>query len=53
VTATYLERLAARTASGGSVLCLGLDPVPARLPAVCSPDVARVERFVTLVIEAA
>jgi orotidine-5'-phosphate decarboxylase len=53
VTATYLERLAARTASVGSVLCLGLDPDPARLPAGFSPDVAGVERFVTLVIEAA
>jgi orotidine-5'-phosphate decarboxylase len=53
VTATYLERLAARTASVGSVLCLGLDPDPARLPKGFSPDVAGVERFVMLVIEAA
>ena len=50
---TYLERLAARTASVGSVLCLGLDPDPARLPAGFSPDVAGVERFVMLIIEAA
>ena len=53
MTATYLERLAARTASVGSVLCLGLDPDPARLPKGFSPDVAGVEGFVTLVIEAA
>jgi orotidine-5'-phosphate decarboxylase len=53
VTSTYLERLAARTASVGSVLCLGLDPDPARLPAGFSPDVAGVERFVMLIIEAA
>jgi orotidine-5'-phosphate decarboxylase len=53
VTATYLERLAARTASVGSVLCLGLDPDPARLPKGFSPDVAGVERFVMLTIEAA
>ena len=53
MTATYLERLAARTASVGSVLCLGLDPDPARLPKGFSPDVAGVERFVMLVIEAA
>ena len=53
MTLTYLERLAARTAAVGSVLCLGLDPDPARLPAGFSPDVAGVERFVTLVIEAA
>src|SRR4029077_2154836 len=53
VTPTYLERLAARTAAVGSVLCLGLDPDPARLPAGFSADVAGVERFVVLVIEAA
>jgi orotidine-5'-phosphate decarboxylase len=53
VTATYLERLAARTASVGTVLCLGLDPDPARLPRGFSPDVAGVERFVMLIIEAA
>ena len=29
---TYLDRLAARSASVGSVLCLGLDPDPAALP---------------------
>jgi orotidine-5'-phosphate decarboxylase len=45
--------LAARTASVGSVLCLGLDPDPARLPPGFSPDVAGVERFVMLIIEAA
>ena len=53
MTSTYLERLAARTASVGSVLCLGLDPDPAQLPAGFSPDVAGVERFVMLIIEAA
>ena len=30
VTATYLERLAARSAPTGTVLCLGLDPDPGR-----------------------
>jgi orotidine-5'-phosphate decarboxylase len=53
VTTTYLERLAARTASVGTVLCLGLDPDPARLPPGFSADVAGVERFVMLIIEAA
>jgi len=53
VTATYLDRLAARSAAVGSVLCVGLDPDPARLPAGFSADVAGVERFVRLVIEAA
>jgi orotidine 5''-phosphate decarboxylase, subfamily 2 len=53
VTATYLERLATRTAAVGSVLCLGLDPDPAGLPHGFSPDVAGVERFAMLIVEAA
>lgn len=53
MTATYLARLAERTASVGSVLCLGLDPDPARLPAGFPADVAGVERFARLIIEAA
>ena len=53
MTATYLERLAGRTEAVGSVLCLGLDPDPARLPSGFSSDVAGVERFVMLIIEAA
>ncbi len=51
--ATYLERLAARTASVGTVLCLGLDPDPTALPPGFSADIAGVERFVMLIIEAA
>lgn len=53
MTATYLERLAARTASVGSVLCLGLDPDPSALPHGFSADLVGVERFVALLIEAA
>lgn len=53
MTAGYLDRLAARTASVGSVLCLGLDPDPASLPAGFSRDLAGVERFARLLIEAA
>jgi len=53
VTSTYLERLAARTATVGSVLCLGLDPDPAALPDGFSRDVAGVERFADLIVEAA
>ena len=53
MTASYLERLGARTARAGSVLCLGLDPDPAALPAGFSRDLAGVERFASLVIEAA
>ena len=32
MTASYLARLAARTAATGTVLCVGLDPDPAALP---------------------
>ena len=32
MTATYLARLAARTAATGTVLCVGVDPDPAALP---------------------
>ena len=53
MTATYLERLAARTAAVGSVLCLGLDPDPRSLPRGFPADVTGVERFVDLIIEAA
>jgi orotidine-5'-phosphate decarboxylase len=53
VTVTYLERLAARSATVGSVLCVGLDPDPASLPDGFSADLAGVEGFATLVIEAA
>lgn len=49
---TYLERLAARSAAVGSVLCLGLDPDPAALPPGFSPDVRGIERFALLLVEA-
>jgi orotidine-5'-phosphate decarboxylase len=50
---TYLERLAARSAATGTVLCLGLDPDPAALPRGFAADVAGVERFVGLLLDAA
>jgi len=53
VTARFLERLGARSAAVGSVLCLGIDPDPTALPDGFSPDLAGVERFATLLIEAA
>lgn len=53
MTAGYLERLAARSASVGSVLCLGLDPDPAALPDGFSRDLAGIERFARLLVEAA
>ena len=53
MTATYLERLAARTAATGSVLCVGVDPDPAALPAGFPATLAGVERFSRLLVEAA
>ena len=50
---TYLERLGARSAATGTVLCLGIDPDPAALPAGFGADVEGVERFATLLLEAA
>ena len=49
----YLERLAARSAAVGSVLCLGIDPDIAALPAGFSRDLAGLERFALLLVEAA
>lgn len=51
--ATYLERLAARSAAVGSVLCLGIDPDPAGLPPGFDDDVAGIEAFARLVLDAA
>jgi orotidine-5'-phosphate decarboxylase len=53
VTRTYLERLGARTRATGTVLCLGLDPDPDALPDGFTRDLAGVERFAALVLEAA
>ena len=49
----YLERLAARSAAVGSVMCLGVDPDPAALPPGFPPTVAGIERFCLLLLEAA
>jgi orotidine-5'-phosphate decarboxylase len=53
MTAGYLDRLAARSAAVGSVMCVGLDPDPAALPDGFAPDLAGVEQFVRLLVEAA
>jgi len=53
VAATYLERLGARSAATGTVLCLGLDPDPATVPAGFGHDLAGLERFAALLLEAA
>ena len=50
---TYLERLARRSAETNTVLCVGLDPDPASLPDGFGRDLAGVERFARLVLEAA
>ncbi len=52
MTASYLERLGARTASTRTVLCVGLDPDPAALPAGFPPGLAGVEAFSRLILEA-
>jgi len=49
----YLERLAARSAAVGTVLCLGLDPDPDALPDGFSRDLRGVEAFARLVLQAA
>ncbi|HEY8439666.1 MAG TPA: orotidine-5'-phosphate decarboxylase, partial [Candidatus Limnocylindrales bacterium] len=51
--ASYLARLAARSLAAGTVVCLGLDPDPAALPAGFSRDLAGVEAFAKLVVDAA
>jgi len=51
--AAFLDRLAARTAAVGTVLCLGLDPEPSSFPAGFAPDVHGLEAFCRIVLEAA
>lgn len=51
--APYLERLGARIAATGTVLCLGIDPDPAALPAGMPAGPAGVERLARLILEAA
>lgn len=53
MTRTYLERLAARSASVRTVLCVGVDPDRATLPPGFSADLAGIERFATLLVDAA
>ncbi len=50
---SYLERLGARSAAVGSVLCVGLDPVPEALPAGFSRDLAGLERFCEILLDSA
>ena len=50
-TDDYLVRLARRSEQVGSVLCLGIDPEPASLPAGFAHDVTGIERLATLLVE--
>jgi orotidine-5'-phosphate decarboxylase len=52
VTASYLARLAARTAVTRTVLCVGVDPDPAALPAGFAPTLQGLETFARLIVEA-
>jgi orotidine-5'-phosphate decarboxylase len=49
----YLDRLAARSAATGTVLCLGLDPDPSALPSGFSTDLAGVEAFAGVLLASA
>jgi orotidine-5'-phosphate decarboxylase len=53
MTASFLERLAARTRAAGTVLCVGIDPDPAALPPGFPPGLPGVERLARLIVEAA
>jgi orotidine-5'-phosphate decarboxylase len=50
---SYLERLAVRTRTVGSVLCVGVDPQPDALPAGFPASLSGVERFCEVLLEAA
>lgn len=53
MTDRYLDRLASRSQATGTVLCLGLDPDLASLPDGFRDDLEGLERFASLVLEAA
>lgn len=48
----YVARLGERTEAVGTVLCVGIDPVPDALPRGFGADVAGVARFARLIVEA-
>ena len=48
----YLDRLAARSAAVGSVLCVGIDPEPGSLPPGFPANVRGIERFARLIVDA-
>ena len=52
MTTPYLARLGARISVTRAVLCVGVDPDPAALPAGFPATLAGVERFAQLIVEA-
>lgn len=52
MTEPYLARLARRTATARTVLCLGIDPTPDALPAGWPVGLAGIERLARLIVEA-
>ena len=52
MTASYLDRVAVRSAAVGTVLCVGLDPDVMALPNGFARDLSGLERFASLLIEA-
>jgi orotidine-5'-phosphate decarboxylase len=53
VTQAYLERLAARSKAVGTVLCVGLDPDPDRLPSSFAPGARGAEQFAMRILDGA
>lgn len=51
-TASFASRLHAAVATNDSLLCIGLDPVPARIPAVLGGGAAALARFCIGIVEA-
>ena len=51
--ASFLDRLGARSAATGTVLCLGVDPDPTALPPGFPATIEGIERFASLVVDAA
>lgn len=51
-TITWRARLAARTARVGNTLCVGLDPVPGKLPPASGTPADRVRRFYADLLDA-
>ena len=49
---TFLDMLAAAEHQNHSMLCVGLDPEPARFPAYCQGDASRIYDFCAAIVDA-